>query len=95
MPLEEVARAAGAQVVERSMLLGDAQPELEGPLLSAGPGDLVGPVATENRFLVALVRAKRPPVEEDPLIQDLLTDEVPRRVVDSEVKKQIRWHEHV
>jgi hypothetical protein len=77
------------------MLLQDVESELADPLLSAVPDDVVGPVEAEHAFLVAVVRAKRPPAEEDPVIRNLLNDEVPRRAVDSRVKKHIRWHEHV
>jgi hypothetical protein len=95
LSLDEVAGRAGVQVAERAFLLMDAPTELADPLLSARPGDLVGPVSTGDGFFVALVRDKRAPSLDDPAIGELLDVEVPRRAIDSEVKKWIRWHEHV
>lgn len=95
LSLDEVAARAGVQVAERAFLLVDAPPELADPLLSARPGDLVGPVSSGDAFSVALVRDKRAPVPDDPAIGELLDVEVARRAIDSEVKKWIRWHEHV
>ena len=95
LSLDDVAGRAGVQVAERAFLLMDAPTELADPLLSARPGDLVGPVSSGDAFLVALVRAKRAPALDDPAIGELLDVEVPRRAIDSEVKKWIRWHEHV
>lgn len=95
LTLDEVAGRAGIQVAERAFLLMDAPTELADPLLSARPGDLVGPVSSGDAFYVALVRDKRAPALDDPAIGELLDVEVPRRAIDSEVKKWIRWHEHV
>jgi hypothetical protein len=95
LSLDEVAGRAGVQVAERAFLLMDAPTELADPLLSARPGDLVGPVSSGDAFYVALVRDKRAPALDDPAIGELLDVEVPRRAIDSEVKKWIRWHEHV
>lgn len=95
LSLDEVAGRAGVQVAERAFLLMHAPTELADPLLSARPGDLVGPVSSGDAFFVALVRAKRAPALDDPAIGELLDVEVPRRAIDSEVKKWIRWHEHV
>ena len=95
LSLDEVAGRAGVQVAERAFLLMDAPTELADPLLSARPGDLVGPVSSGDAFFVALVRDKRAPTPDDPAIGELLDVEVPRRAIDSEVKKWIRWHERV
>ena len=95
LSLDEVAGRAGIQVAERAFLLMDAPAELADPLLSARPGDLVGPASAGDAFYVALVRDKRAPALDDPAIGELLDVEVPRRAIDSEVKKWIRWHEHV
>ena len=95
LSLDEVAGRAGVQVAERAFLLMDAPTELADPLLSARPGDLVGPVSSGDAFFVALVRDKRAPTPDDPAIGELLDVEVTRRAIDSEVKKWIRWHERV
>jgi hypothetical protein len=95
LSLDEVAARAGVQVAERAFLLMDAPTELADPLLSARPGDLVGPVSSGDAFFVALVRDKRAPSLDDPAIGELLDVEVSRRAIDSQVKKWIRWHEHV
>jgi hypothetical protein len=95
LELNDVADRAGAQVTTHSMLLRDAPEPLAEPLLSATAGDLVGPIAAGGAYALAFVRAKRPPTLDDPVIQDLLDEEVPRRAVESEIKRAVKWHEHV
>ena len=95
LSVREVAERAGLQAATHSLLLRDAPEGLAEPLLSATPGDVVGPVAAGEAYAVALVRAKRPPAADDPVIQDLLEDEVPRRAVESEVNRAVKWHEWV
>jgi hypothetical protein len=93
MSLPEIAVRAGVQVVERTLSLEEAAPELAQPLLGATAGDVVGPVAIGETFVFAAVRDKRVPTLDDPLVQTRVREEVRRRAIDTEIGERIRWHE--
>ncbi len=69
LTLEEVARDAGAACVQRSCVLGDLGTTLRDALVTAAPGELVGPIAAGAHWIVAAVRAKRVPSLSDPLVR--------------------------
>src|SRR5262249_6436493 len=58
--LEEVARAHGLTVARRLLFRKDLSGPLAGPLVSAGVGELVGPVATPKGFALVVVEERRP-----------------------------------
>jgi hypothetical protein len=93
MSLAEVARHAGVALTKQSVLLEEVPPPLSERLLSAVPGDLVGPVAVGDGYVVAAVRDKRTPAIGDPVVQERLDEEIPRRAVETEVTNRVRWHE--
>ena len=93
MTLPEIAARAGVPVADRTLSLEDAEPELAQPLLGATAGDLVGPVAVGDRFVFAVVRDKRAPTLDDPVVRTRVHEEVRRRTIDSEVGARIRWHD--
>lgn len=93
MSLEEVAEHAGVAVTEQNALLEEVPAPLAEQLLSAVPGDLVGPVAVGDTYVVATVRDKRPPTIEDPVVQERLNEELPRRAVETEINNRVRWHD--
>ena len=79
--LVDVARAAGARIVVSTHLLSDLPRDLHDALLTAAPGEVVGPVAQAPRWVVVRVRAKRPPTLADPLVRAAASAAVETRVV--------------
>jgi len=95
LSLAEVADRASVAVQEREAFIVEVDPEVSKSLLSAPPGELVGPLPVANRFLLVRVNEKIAPTLEDPLIQDRLHEEVPRRALEREVRNRVRWHERL
>lgn len=95
MRLAEVARQAGAAVREVRVYLEDIEPPLKDMLFSAGEGELLGPVAAGEEFLLVAVEAKTRPSLEDPAIRERAEREVVERAVEQEVINRVRWHERV
>ena len=91
----DVAGRAGVPLLEREAFLEDVEPELTEPLLSAPTGELVGPLPVRNGFALVCVNEKVAPSLADPVIQDLLQEEVPRTALEREVRNRVQWHEHL
>ncbi|MEK6274971.1 MAG: hypothetical protein AABM30_06475 [Actinomycetota bacterium] len=91
----DVAGRAGVPLHERETFLEEVGPELREPLLSAPIGDLVGPLPVRNGFALVCVNQKVAPTLADPVIQDRLQAEVPKRALEREVRNRVRWHEHL
>lgn len=92
---EDVAGRAGVPLHERHAFLEEVEPELTEPLLSAPTGELVGPLPVANGFALVCVNEKVAPTLADPVIQERLQEEVPRRALEREVRNRVRWHEHL
>jgi hypothetical protein len=90
-PLDEVAARAGLSVRQEAVLLAEIDARARAAVLGARPGDLVGPLAVEGGFLLALVEAKRAPSEADAEVRRRAEAEVVAALV-AEAKKQVRWH---
>ena len=93
MTLSDVAVRAGAEVVDRTLAVEDAEPELARALLGAAEGEVVGPIAIGDRFVLAAVRGKRVPTLDDPLVQTRVQEEVRRRSTETDMGERIVWHE--
>ena len=91
----DVAGRAGVPLHEREAFLEEVEPELSEPLLSAPTGELVGPLHVRDGFALVCVNEKVAPTLADPVIQERLQDEVPRRALEREVRNRVRWHEHL
>jgi hypothetical protein len=95
LSLAEVADRAGVAVQEQEAFIAEVDPDVSKSLLSAPPGDLIGPLPVANRFLLVRVNEKIAPTLEDPVIQDRLHEEVPRRALEREVRNRVQWHERL
>jgi hypothetical protein len=91
LPLPEVARQAGVEVEARDGLLDEAEPELAPGLLAASPGDLVGPVASGDRFLLAQLRTRTPPSAADESVHARAARAVADRAVSRLVDERVVW----
>ena len=95
LDLAQVADRAGLEVERVDTLMEDVDPALVKALLSTPSGDLAGPLATGDRFLVLQVHEKTAPSLADPAIRDLLERELSRRAIEREVRDRVRWHERL
>jgi hypothetical protein len=91
----DVAGRAGVPLEEHEAFLEDVEPGLSESLLSAPTGELVGPLRVGNGFALLRVNGKVAPTLADPVIQERLQEEVPRRALEREVRNRVRWHEHL
>jgi hypothetical protein len=94
--LSDVARRAGLELEPRQVYVGDLDPALQPTLISAAPGDLVGPVALGNgggRWLVAAVRDKVVPTVDDPDVRARAEQAAIEAAVRRAIDEQVTWHE--
>ena len=95
--LAEIAGRAGLPLEPRRVYVGELDAGLQPALLSAAPGDVVGPVALGNgggRWLVAAVHAKVAPTLDDPEIRVRAEKAAVAAAVRRAVAEQVTWHEH-
>ncbi len=95
LSLSEVADRAGVVMQERESFIEEVGAGLSKTLLSTSPGELVGPLPVATGFALVRVNEKVPPTLEDPVIQERLQEEVPRRALEREVRNRVRWHERL
>ncbi len=89
--LEHVAASAHVAIESSHVYVGDLDPEVRPDLLSAGPGEFVGPLSYGDRFHLLLLRSKTPPSEEDAEVRRRAEDALLARVVDQETQARVRW----
>jgi len=95
MTLEEVGVLASAPVRARRTLLADAPPALREHLLSASPGEPIGPLAGDGAVAVLVVDAKEPPAAEDAELARRARNELLARALEREVTTRVRWHDRL
>ena len=94
--LADVAQRAGLTLEPRRVYVGDLDPALQPAMISAVPGDLVGPLALGNgggRWLLAVLRAKVAPSLDDPEIRARAEDVAIAAAVRRTVEEHVVWHE--
>lgn len=92
-PLAEVAEACGLSANALVLYLGDADPELRIALVSASPGELIGPVERGAGHLLLQLRAKAEPSPDDPELGRRAAAVLATRTVERELRDRVLWHE--
>jgi hypothetical protein len=92
-PLAEVADECGVPANALVLYLGDADPQLQTALVSAIPGELIGPVAHGAVHLLLQLRAKSEPSADDPELGRRAAAVLAARTVDRELRDRVVWHE--
>jgi hypothetical protein len=95
--LPDVAQRAGLSLEPRRLYVGDLEAALQPMLLSAAPGDLIGPLSLGNGggpWLLARVRDKVVPTLDDPDIRARAQAAAVSAAVARAVDEQVTWHEH-
>lgn len=90
--LAEVAAEAGAQLEEAEWYLGEVSDGLRERLLAARIGELVGPVAVDDGFVVVSVLDKQLPMPEDPDVRARAERVVLARAAEREIASRVQWH---
>lgn len=97
LALSDIAERAGLAIDPRRVYMGDADAALQPALMSAAPGDLVGPVSLGNGggpWLLARVREKVVPTLDDSDIRARAESAAVGAAVRRTVEQQVTWHEH-
>jgi parvulin-like peptidyl-prolyl isomerase len=93
--LAEVATEAGAQLEEAEWYLEEVADGLRERLLAARVGELVGPVAVDDGFLLVSVLDKRMPALDDPEVRDRAEQALLAQAAEREIASRVRWHERL
>jgi hypothetical protein len=93
LPIAKAATVAKTTVVSADVVLDDVDGTLSDRLVAAQPGDLVGPIETDDGFIVTLVTERVSPSAGDRQIRERAKELIERRTVGAEIDKRIRWHE--
>jgi hypothetical protein len=91
--LTDVAEESGVPATELVLYLGDAEPELRTALVSASPGELIGPLAQGDAHLLLQLRAKTEPSADDPELERRAAAVLAARAVERELRDRVVWHE--
>jgi hypothetical protein len=93
MDPDDVGTQAGRPVQGLSLYLEDAEPFLKDRLMSAGEGEVVGPLQSDGRHVLVMVERKVRATLDDPGVRERAAREVKRKAVDNEMIGRVRWHE--
>ena len=89
----EVAAEAGADFREEDWYLDEADPALRDHLLGARAGEVLGPLPSNEEFLVLSILAKVPPSENDPALLLRAERALLDRAMSREVEGRVKWNE--
>lgn len=90
---EEVARLAGAQLVERTVAIEDLAPPLAARLMSALPGDVIGPLpGDDGASRVLVVDARLVPSADDPVMRQRARSDLVAAALEPLLAGAVRWH---
>ena len=92
-PLTDVADECGLPANALLLYLGDADPELRAALVSASPGELIGPVERGDGHMLLQLRAKAEPSADDPELGRRAAAVLAARAVERELRDRVVWHE--
>jgi hypothetical protein len=93
LPMSEVCARAGARHAVRMARLEELDTPLRDAVLGAPEGEVVGPVAQDDGFVVALVESKTVPSIDDADVRDRAADAVAANALRHEVAERVRWHD--
>jgi hypothetical protein len=91
--LAELAGLAHTELRPLASYLDDVEPELAAALLGAREGEVLGPIAVADGFVVAVPRRKAEPSPDDPELRERAAELVFRRALERELQHRVRWHD--
>jgi hypothetical protein len=93
--LAQVAASAHIPVQEAHLYLGDVDAGARSGLMSARPGEIVGPLALGDRFHLFLLRDKSAPTEDDPEVRRRAEEALQGRLLEQELAARVHWQERM
>lgn len=91
--LEAVALQAHRPIAKTRPYLAEVEESVRPGLLSARPGDLIGPVLVGDEFHLYELCGKTPPSEQDPEIRSRAEQALLAKIVEHEIAARVHWHE--
>lgn len=91
--LTDVADECGVPANALVLYLADAEPELQAALVSASPGELIGPLEHGAGHMLLQLRAKAEPSADDPELGRRAATVLAARTLDRELRDRVVWHE--
>lgn len=91
LSLEEIGSEIRVPVHRRTLLLEDAGAALQPALLSAAPGEIVGPVAVDEGLELLAVLQKTPPTLDDELVRARARAVIVSGLTNREMTNRVRW----
>lgn len=92
LDIEEVAGEADVPIEDVVLYLDELDTEQHSRFLGAAVGDVIGPVKSDEAYMIYQVVAKVMPTVNDPEIVRRAGEGILARVLASEVNKRVRWH---
>ena len=92
--LADVADECGLPANALVLYLADADPELRAALVSASPGELIGPVEHGAGHILLQLRTKAEPSADDPELGRRAAAALVARAVERELRDRVVWHDH-
>lgn len=93
LPMSEVCGRAGARHAVRMARLEELDTPLRDVVLAAPEGEVVGPVAQGDGFVVVLVESKTVPSADDADVRARASDVVAANALRHEVAERVQWHD--
>jgi hypothetical protein len=90
---QHVAAAAGVPITDHRVVLADAAPQLARVLVGAVVGDVAGPWSDDGEQVVARVRERRPPNDEDQPLLARARAELLSEAAERLRAGKVRWHD--
>ena len=91
--LADVADECGLPANALELYLADAEPDLQAALVSASPGELIGPIERGSGHLLLQLRSKTEPSAEDPELARRAAAVLTARAVERELRDRVLWHD--
>ena len=91
--LADVAADCGVTTTTLALYLSDAAPELRQALVSASPGELIGPIEHDSALMLLLLHGKTEPRADDPELGSRAAAALAARTVERELRDRVVWHE--
>ena len=92
MSLEEAAGLAGVGVSEQTKRLDEVEKEMNGVLLATSPGELAGPYAVHESFVLVEVLERSQPDPGDPQVLELARTELVADALERHLVGKVHWH---
>jgi hypothetical protein len=93
--IADVAAESGGSLEHTSLYLADAGPLVQPSLISAQPGELVGPVEQDGAFVLLAIQGRTPPARTDPDLRARAESALVDRAVKRAMDGRVEWFEDV